>query len=90
MPSMVALDEVVPSARHQVKRSANNPIESDHAQLKGRLRPMRGLRADRTTQVIVAGHAPVQNLRRGHHELALDAPPALRLNAAFNELAQAI
>jgi hypothetical protein len=28
---------------------ANNPIESDHSQLKHRLRPMRGLRTDRTT-----------------------------------------
>jgi hypothetical protein len=30
------------------------------------------------------------NLRRGHYELAVDAPPALRVAAAFTELAQAI
>jgi IS6 family transposase len=32
----------------------------------------------------------VQNLRRGHSELGVDAHPALRLHAAFTELAQAI
>jgi hypothetical protein len=36
-----------------------------------------------TTAVIALGHAFVQNLRRGHHELALDASPALRLATAF-------
>jgi hypothetical protein len=54
------------------------------------LRPMRGLRTDQTAQVIIAGHAFMQNLHRGHYELAVDAPPALRVAAAFTELAQAI
>ncbi len=40
--------------------------------------------------VIIAGHAFMQNLRRGHYELAVDAPPALRLAAAFAELARPI
>jgi len=40
--------------------------------------------------VVVAGHAFVQNLRRGHDELGVHARPALRVAAAFNELAQAI
>ncbi|SCF49676.1 hypothetical protein GA0070216_1372 [Micromonospora matsumotoense] len=56
----------------------------------GPLRPMRGLRTDRTLQTIVTGHAFVQNLRRGHYELATDVPPALRVAAAFTELARAI
>jgi hypothetical protein len=51
---------------------------------------MRGLRTDRTAQVIIAGHAFMRNLRRGHYELAVDAPPAMRAAAAFTELAQAI
>ena len=51
---------------------------------------MRGLRTDRTAAVVIAGHAFVQNLRRGHHELGLDTHPALRVSAAFTELAQAI
>jgi transposase-like protein len=84
------LDELLPTAWHHVEQYANNPIEADHGQLKRRLRPMRGLQTDRTAQVVIAGHAFVQNLRRGHYELAVDAPPALRLTAAFTELAQAI
>jgi hypothetical protein len=84
------LDELIPSAWHHVERYANNPIEADHSQLKRRLRLMRGLRTDRTAQFIIAGHAFTQNLRRGHYELAVDAPPALWVATAFTELAQAI
>jgi hypothetical protein len=51
---------------------------------------MRGLQTDRIAQVVVAGHAFVQNLRRGHHDIALDNPPATRLAAAFTELARTI
>jgi transposase-like protein len=84
------LDELVPSAWHHVEQYANNPIESDHSQLKRRLRPMRGLQTDRTAHVVIAGHAFIQNFHRGHYELALDAPSATRLAAAFAELARAI
>ncbi|GAA1540264.1 hypothetical protein GCM10009827_069510 [Dactylosporangium maewongense] len=58
--------------------------------LKQRLRPMRGLRTDTTAQVIAAGHAFMQNLRRRHYELAVDAPSAMRVAAAFAELVRAI
>lgn len=51
---------------------------------------MRGVRTDRTAQVVIAGHAFVQNLRRGHYQLGIDAPPALRVTAVFTELVQAI
>ena len=51
---------------------------------------MQGLVRFRAAAVIAAGHAFVQNLRRGHYELAIDVPPQLRLAAAFTELAQAI
>jgi transposase-like protein len=84
------LDELVPAAWHHVEQYANNPIEADHGQLKRRLRPMRGLQTDRTAQVVIAGHAFLQNLRRGHYELAVDVRPALRVVAAFTELARAI
>ncbi|MGW3608014.1 DDE-type integrase/transposase/recombinase [Micromonospora sp. NPDC005161] len=84
------LDELVPSAWHHVERYANNPIEADHSQLKHRLRPMRGLWTDQTAQVIIAGHAFMQNLRRGHYELSVDVPPAKRVAAAFTELAHGI
>ena len=47
---------------------------------------MRGLKADRTASVIIAGHAFMQNLRRGHYELGVEAEPRLRAAAAFDEL----
>jgi hypothetical protein len=84
------LDELIPSAWHHVEQFANNPIEADHSRLKQRFRLMRGLRTDETAQVIVAGHAFMRNLRRGHYELAVDAPPATRVAVAFADLACAI
>jgi hypothetical protein len=35
---------------------------------------MRGLQTDQTAQVVIAGHAFVQNLRRGNYELGASAP----------------
>ena len=84
------LDELVPAAWHHVERYANNRIEADHSRLKHRLRPMRGLRTDRTAQVIITGLAFLQNLRRGHYELATETPHPPRIAAAFTELATAI
>jgi hypothetical protein len=51
---------------------------------------MRGLTQLRSTQVISAGHAFIQNLRRGHYELGSDADPKYRLPAVFTELSLAI
>ncbi|CAO5189768.1 hypothetical protein FAIPA1_720004 [Frankia sp. AiPs1] len=51
---------------------------------------MRGLKRLRSVQTISAGHALVQNIRRGHHELAADTDPQLRLAAASTELAHAV
>jgi transposase, IS6 family len=51
---------------------------------------MRGLRAEATAKVVVAGHALVQNIRRGHYELGVEAPPTRRVAAAFGELALAM
>ena len=81
------LDELLPTAFHDTEVHANNPIETDHGRLKARLRPMRGLKRDGTARVIVAGHAFVQNLRRGFYDLGTDVPPAARLAEAFAELA---
>jgi hypothetical protein len=79
------LEELLPDAWHHFEQHANNPIEADHSQLKHWLRPMPGLRTDRTAQVIIAWHAFIQNLRRGHHEIAVDVPRAKRLPMAFTE-----
>ena len=84
------LDELLPAAHHVTEQYANNPIEADHGRLKSRLRPMRGLKRLRSARVISTGHAFVQNLRRGHYELGVDADPQYRLAAAFTELALAI
>ena len=89
-PYLRVLDELVPAAAHITEQYANNRIEADHGRLKARLRPMRGLRQFRSAVRIAAGHAFVQNLRRGHYELATDVPPLLRLATAFTELALAI
>ena len=51
---------------------------------------MRGLKQFRSAARIAAGYALVQNLRRGHYELATDVSPPLRLAAGFNELALAM
>ena len=84
------LDELVPAARHHVERWANNRIEADHSRLKHRRRPMRGLRTDRTAAVIITGLAFLQNVRRGHYELAVETVRPLRAAAAFTELASEI
>ena len=84
------LEEVLPEAWHRIERYANNRIEADHAQLKRRLRPMRGLKTDVGARTVIAGHAFMQNIRRGHYEIAADASPKLRVAAAFDELAQAV
>jgi transposase, IS6 family len=51
------LDELLQAALHATEVHANNALETDHGRLKARLRPMRGLKRDRTARVIVAGHA---------------------------------
>ncbi len=51
---------------------------------------MRGLQRLRSVRVICAGHAFVQNPRRGHYELALDFDSNHRLPAVFTELALAV
>ena len=84
------LDELLPGAFHNVEKYANNRVEADHGRLKARLRPMRGLKTDRTAGVIAAGHAFIQNLRRGHYELGMQAVPKHRLAESFDELAMAI
>jgi transposase, IS6 family len=80
------LDELQPGAFHNFEKYANNLVEADHGRLKARLRPMRGLKVDRNAAVIAAGHAFIQNLRRGQHELGVEAAPKQRRIDAFDEL----
>jgi transposase-like protein len=83
-------DALTPGAWHCTELYANNRMEADHGQLKRRLRPMRGLKTDHGARIIIAGHAFIQNIRRGHYELGVDEAATLRVAAAFDELALAI
>jgi IS6 family transposase len=90
-PLLRVVDELLPEVLHDTTQYANNRIEWDHGRLKARLRPMRGLRTDRTASTVISGHAFIQNLRRGHYELGVDARhDRLRVAAAFDEIATAI
>jgi transposase, IS6 family len=84
------LDELVPSALHTVERHANNPVEADHGRPKARLGPMRGLQRHSSARILAAGHAFVQNLRRGHYDIATETPGTHRLRIAFDDLALTI
>jgi transposase, IS6 family len=68
------LEDLLPAARHCTDQYANTRVEADHGRLKARLWPMRGLKQDRNARVIRVGHAFVQNVRRGHYELATGEP----------------
>jgi hypothetical protein len=74
-------------ALHDVEQYANNKVEADHGRLKARLRPMRGLKTAAGMRRISLGLAFIQNVRRGHYELGLEASAEGRLAAAFAELA---
>jgi transposase, IS6 family len=84
------VDELAAGAWHCRQAYANNRVEADHEQLKGRLRPMRSMKTDQSARIIIAGHAFIQNIRRGHYELGVDEPMTLRVVAAFDELVLAI
>ncbi len=84
------VDELASAACHVTDRYANNVVEADHGRLRARLRPMRGLKRDRSLRTVAAGHAFIQNVRRGHYELAVDVPVRDRVALAWAELAVAI
>ena len=84
------IEELIPAAFHNTGQYENNRCECDHGRLKARLRPMRGLKTDRTASVVIRGHAFIQNLRRGHYELGVEVAAVLRLATAFDELRPAI
>ena len=89
-PLAHVIEELLPDTFHNADKHANNRVECAHSRLKARLRRMRGLKRDRTAQVIIAGHAFIQNIRRGHHELGVEEEPHLRTTGAFHELSRMI
>jgi transposase-like protein len=84
------LEELLPGAWHRTDRYANNHIEADHGRLKSRLAAMRGFKQDRSARIVIAGHALLQNVRRGHYELAVEEPATRRVAVALDELALSI
>ena len=68
---------------------ANSPAGADHGR-KDRLRPVRGLKRHRSARILAAGHAFVQNLRRGHYDIATDTPDRHKLRIDFDDLALTI
>ena len=84
------LEDLLPASWHRTDRYANNHLEADHGRLTSRLGPMRGLKQDPSATVVLAGHGFVQNLRRGHYELAVEEPATRRVAVAFDELSLAI
>jgi transposase-like protein len=83
------LEQVLPTARHRPS-GTRTIVVADHAQLKRHLRPMRGIKTMTSLRILAAGHAFVQNLRRGYYEIAIDQPARQRLATAFSQLAKAI
>jgi IS6 family transposase len=81
------LEELLPATWHRTDQYANNGIECDHGRLKSRLRAMRGLTQNRSARAVVAGHAFMQNLRRGQYELAVEEPANRRVAVASDDLA---
>jgi transposase-like protein len=84
------IDALVPAARHVFEQYTNNAGLADHGRLKARPGAMRGMKTIGSLRTIAAGHAFVQNLRRGHYDLALDRPSGERVRAAVDELARAV
>ena len=84
------VDELFPAAFDRTEVHANNLLETDHGRLKARLRPMRGLKRDRTARAISPATPSSRISRRGFYDLGTDVPSGARLADAFAELAQVI
>ena len=73
------LDELVPAAWHIVQ-VREQPHRSRSQPTQTRSRPTRGLRTDRTAQVVMSELAFLQHLMgRGHCELGTETPRPLRI-----------
>jgi IS6 family transposase len=84
------LDEYVPAALHSVEQYANKSRRSQSRPAESLATADAGTERFRSAQTLAAGHAFVQNLRRGHHEIATDEPAHDRLRIAFDALAASV
>jgi IS6 family transposase len=73
-PLLRVVDELLPEVLHDTRQYANNRIEWDHGRLKARLRPMRGLRTDRSASTLtrIRPERPARPLRTRYRN-----PPAV-------------
>ena len=51
---------------------------------------MRGLKRVPSACTVAAGHAFVQNLRRGHYAISVDLPVQDRIRVTFDDLASSL
>ena len=79
------LDELIPFSAAHRGAIRQQPSRGRSRRLKARLGPMRGLKRHRPARILAAGHAFVQNLRRGHYDIATHVPARHQLRTAFDE-----
>ncbi len=84
------LEELLVAAWHRTDQYASNRVEADHGQLKSRLGPIAWPQAGPQRRRDDCRACFVQNVRRGHYELAVEEPVSRRVAVAFDELALAI
>lgn len=88
-----APERVLPEAEHVTGKLVQPRIERDHQHLKGRLRPMRGLKTPRGARIVCRGHGFLRNLRAGYYELGGTVTGtahrhAARLTQAWDDLTE--
>ena len=64
-----ALAAALPPVAHETGKAVQQRIERDHQHLKGRLRPMRGLKTLAGARVLCQAHAFLRNLCGGFYDL---------------------
>ena len=72
------LGELLPAAWHCTEAVRQRPRRGRPRPTQGATGTMRGLRQDRSAMVTIRGHASLQNIGRGHDELAVEAAANLR------------
>ena len=76
-PAIASLktDKVLPdTVEHRQKKYLNNRIESDHAQLKQRLKPMRGFKTFPSAACTLAGMEAMLMLKKRQFKAMTDYP----------------
>jgi transposase-like protein len=81
------LEDLLPATWHRTDQYANNRIECDHGRLKARLRPMRGLKQDRSATGLLRAQVAHRALNEGHRLVGGRA--GLRLHKSHDDPAKA-